>query len=58
VHPLAPQHGRERLRIPGLDGVVTQPVQLVTTLAALPTDIEISGGYPVDETIRRVGQLG
>ena len=21
-------------------------------------DIEISGGYPVDETIRRVGQLG
>jgi hypothetical protein len=35
VYPLAPQHGGEGLRIPGL-----------------------GGGYPVDETIRRVGQLG
>ena len=25
---------------------------------AVIDDIEISGGYPVDETIRRVGQLG
>jgi hypothetical protein len=29
----------------------------VRTLGAVIDDIEIADGYPVDETIRRVGQL-